>query len=90
MYPFMTKRIFHVPFETFQLLLNTHKHEVDSLPESDFKTSIKALGCGCFVVVTKVGEREEALVMHRHFTHINSMVGDLNLHKMQTCLNKHF
>ena len=90
-YPFMTKRVFHVEMDTFLLFINKEKVEIEDMPENDFKTAINTLSCGCFVMVAKVCEdREEALVLHRHFTHINIMVSELNLHKIKTCLNKHF
>jgi len=87
-YPFMTKRVFRVPLDIFKQMLNSARIEVESMEESQFKTEMQGLTCGCFVIVTEVGDQEEALVLHRHFTHINHMVSDLNLHKMKTCINK--
>lgn len=90
-HPFMTKRKFFVDMDTFLLVLNSDKIQIEDLPESDFKTNMDSLSVGCFVVVTKIGEdKEEALVLHRHHSHINIMVSDLNLHKIRTCLNNKF
>lgn len=86
----MTKRIYQVDFELFTLFINNQKLAFDDIPEGDFKKEITNLSCGCFVITTEVGHLTEALVLHRHFTHVNTMVSDLNLHKMKTCLNKHF
>ena len=87
-YPFMKKRIFYIDIEMFKFLLNVKRINVEELEESDFKLNMKKLSCGCFVVVTKVGEdKEEALVLHRHVKHINTMISELNLHKIKLCLN---
>lgn len=86
-YPFMTKRIFNIDLETFKFFLYNRKIEVTEIAESPFKDDMLNLSCGCFVVVTKINEtQEEALVLHRHHKHINTMISDLNLHKIITCL----
>lgn len=88
-YPFMTKRIFYIPKEEFMYLINNKRIELEHMPDSDFKQAIDKLSCGCFVVVVKLeDEQEVALVMHRHFKHINSMISDLNLHKIKMCLDE--
>jgi hypothetical protein len=89
-YPFMTKRVFYVDLETFTIFLNSSKIAIVDLPQNDFKNSIDNISCGCIVIVVKVGEKEEALVLHRHYAHINTMISDLNLHKIKTCLVKQF
>ena len=90
-YPFMTKRIIRIDLDIFLLLLNKKKIEFSDIPESDFKDKVKALTWGCFVVVTQVNEiQEEVIVLHRHFHHVNTMISDLNLHKIMTCLKKEF
>uniref|UniRef100_A0A7S3J873 SAM-dependent MTase RsmB/NOP-type domain-containing protein n=1 Tax=Euplotes harpa TaxID=151035 RepID=A0A7S3J873_9SPIT len=90
-YPFMTKRLVYTDLETFLLVVNKKRIELKDLPEGDFKDKVTSLSCGCFVCVTKVNEeQEEAIVLHRHFHHINTMISELNMHKIRTCLNKEF
>ena len=90
-YPFMTKRILKIDLDMFLLLLDKQKIEFNEIPESEFKESVMKLTWGCFVVVTSINEtQEEVMVLHRHFHHLNTMISELNLHKIKTCLNKEF
>lgn len=88
-YPFMTKRIYTISLELFKVFLTNKKMKLEDIPDADFKEKMNNLSCGCFVCLTEVKDGyKEALVMHRHFTHVNTMVSDLNLHKIKTCLIK--
>ena len=88
-YPFMTKRIIKVDIDIFLSILNTNKLLIEEIWDSEFKNKIKSLSQGWFVIITQIAEnKEEALVLHRHFDQINTMVSELNLFKLRTCLNK--
>ena len=86
-YPFMKKRLYHINLDTLKFLLDHKRVEIEKIPDDTFRTQVETLASGCFVVVAKVNEtQEEALVLHRHVKHVNTMVSDLNLHKIKTCL----
>jgi len=60
-----------------------HFHEID---DEEFRVQISTLTPVCFIIVTEINGGDEALVMHKHVGHINTMIDVNNLHSTKVRL----
>lgn len=78
----MTKRVLRVPIEMFKEIILKGKLMLEKIDEG-MQKELEEITYGCFVMVTTLNDKEEALVMHKHQTHINQMIGQEHLHSLK-------